>query len=37
MTDKEKQRLKHSLAAVAAWVLALVFFFPIFWMGVYIN
>ena len=32
MTDKEKQRLKHSLAAVAAWVLALVFFFPIFWM-----
>ncbi len=32
MTDKEKQRLKHSLAAIAAWILALIFFFPIFWM-----
>jgi sorbitol/mannitol transport system permease protein len=32
MTDRGKQRLKHLLAITLAWVSALVFSFPIFWM-----
>ncbi|MHA1158447.1 MAG: carbohydrate ABC transporter permease [Alphaproteobacteria bacterium] len=32
MTDKEKQRLKHRIAVVGAWIVAVLFFFPIFWM-----
>ena len=32
MTDKQREILKDRIAAVAAWVVALLFFFPIFWM-----
>jgi len=32
MTDKETQILKDRIAVVAAWVVAALFFFPIFWM-----
>ena len=32
MTDKQKERLLNKLSTVAAWFVALLFFFPIFWM-----
>ncbi len=32
MTDREKQRLKDRIAVVGAWIVAVLFFFPIFWM-----
>ncbi|WP_370454161.1 carbohydrate ABC transporter permease [Tropicimonas sp. IMCC34011] len=32
MTDKQKQTLTHNLAVATAWIVALLFFFPIFWM-----
>lgn len=32
MTDKQLKTLKNRLAVTAAWIAALVFFFPIFWM-----
>lgn len=32
MTDKQIADLKHRVAVVAAWIIALLFFFPIFWM-----
>jgi sorbitol/mannitol transport system permease protein len=32
MTDKERAHLKDRLAVVAAWIVAILFFFPIFWM-----
>lgn len=32
MTDKQKERLRHNIAVTAAWIAALVMFFPIFWM-----
>lgn len=32
MTDREKQALKDRIAVAGAWVVASLFFFPIFWM-----
>jgi sorbitol/mannitol transport system permease protein len=32
MTDKQKQRLKDRIAVIGAWIVAVLFFFPIFWM-----
>ncbi len=32
MTDKQKARIRHNIAVTAAWIVALVMFFPIFWM-----
>lgn len=32
MTDKQIKQLKHRLAVTAAWIAAIAFFFPIFWM-----
>lgn len=32
MTDKEKQRLKNRIAVIAAWIIAILMFFPIFWL-----
>lgn len=32
MTDKGRQRLAHATRATLAWAVALLFFFPIFWM-----
>lgn len=32
MTDKQQEIILNRLAAVCAWVVALLFFFPIFWM-----
>jgi sorbitol/mannitol transport system permease protein len=32
MTDKQREILKDRILAFAAWVVALLFFFPIFWM-----
>lgn len=32
MTDRELRRLRNKIAAVSAWLVACVFFFPIFWM-----
>lgn len=32
MTDKERAQLKDRLAVVTAWIVAILFFFPIFWM-----
>ncbi|MEP1330621.1 carbohydrate ABC transporter permease [Pseudophaeobacter sp.] len=32
MTDKQKQQLKDRIAVIAAWIVACLFFFPIFWM-----
>ncbi|GLQ34236.1 mannitol ABC transporter permease [Amylibacter marinus] len=32
MTDKQRENLKNRIAVVAAWGVALIFFFPIFWM-----
>ena len=32
MTDKQIAQLKDRIAVVAAWIVALLFFFPIFWM-----
>lgn len=32
MTDKQRENLKNNIAVVFAWIAALIFFFPIFWM-----
>lgn len=32
MTDREKQHLKDRIAVITAWIVALIIFFPIFWM-----
>ena len=32
MTDKQLAHLKDQIAVVAAWIVAVLFFFPIFWM-----
>ena len=32
MTDKQREHLKNQIAVVGAWIVALLFFFPIFWM-----
>mgnify|MGYP001490545121 CR=1 FL=1 len=32
MTDKDISILRHNIAVVAAWIIAILFFFPIFWM-----
>ena len=32
MTDRERQILNDSIAVVTAWIVACLFFFPIFWM-----
>lgn len=32
MTDKQITQLKNRIAVIAAWIVALLFFFPIFWM-----
>lgn len=32
MTDKARQRLLNRIAAFGAWLVAILFFFPIFWM-----
>jgi len=32
MTDKQISQLKHNTAVLAAWAIAILFFFPIFWM-----
>lgn len=32
MTDKQKETYKHYACVIGAWVTALLFFFPIFWM-----
>ena len=32
MTDKDREHLKNRIAVIAAWVVAILFFFPIFWM-----
>ncbi len=32
MTDKQRDALKNRIAVVAAWIVAVLFFFPIFWM-----
>ena len=32
MTDKDISVLRHNIAVVAAWIIAILFFFPIFWM-----
>lgn len=32
MTDKQRQRLKDRAAVAGAWIVAMLFFFPIFWM-----
>ncbi len=32
MTDRQRERLKHRIAAICAWLVAILFFFPIFWM-----
>jgi len=32
MTDKKRERLWHRFAVVCSWLVALLFFFPIFWM-----
>lgn len=34
MTDRQIKERKEKIAAVAGWVVALIFFFPIFWMVV---
>ena len=32
MTYKTKQKITHRLLVALAWLIAIVFFFPIFWM-----
>lgn len=32
MTDKQREHLKNRIAVVFAWIAAVLFFFPIFWM-----
>ena len=32
MTNKDISVLRHNIAVVAAWIIAILFFFPIFWM-----
>ena len=32
MTDKDISILRHNIAVAAAWIIAILFFFPIFWM-----
>ena len=32
MTDKDISILRHNIAVVAAWIIAILFFFPIFWV-----
>ena len=32
MTDKQRENLKNTVAVIFAWIAALLFFFPIFWM-----
>ncbi|WP_106743840.1 carbohydrate ABC transporter permease [Yoonia maritima] len=32
MTDKQREHLKNRIAVVFAWIVACIFFFPIFWM-----
>lgn len=32
MTDKQRENLKNRIAVVFAWTIAIIFFFPIFWM-----
>ena len=32
MTDKDISILQHNIAVAAAWIIAILFFFPIFWM-----
>lgn len=32
MTDKERENRKNRIAVVGAWIVAILFFFPIFWM-----
>jgi len=32
MTDKQRENLKNRIAVFFAWIAALIFFFPIFWM-----
>lgn len=32
MTDKQREHLKNRIAVVFAWIIACIFFFPIFWM-----
>ncbi|MFT7057981.1 MAG: sorbitol/mannitol transport system permease protein [Pseudorhodobacter sp.] len=32
MTDKERAQIKNRIAVIAAWIVACLFFFPIFWM-----
>ena len=32
MTDKQKKHLLHNLSTFGAWAVAILFFFPIFWM-----
>lgn len=32
MTDKQKERLLRKISTVGAWIVAFLFFFPIFWM-----
>lgn len=32
MTDKQREQIKNRIAVIGAWIVAILFFFPIFWM-----